>query len=81
MALLAGHHQHAVERAAAAGLDGVAEHVDIARLAEHAVIEFFAARRRPLQQLDGAVDRDALLVAGDQKRNRTVFGLPPFAAR
>jgi len=32
----------AVERAAAADLDGVAERFDIARLAQDAMIEFFA---------------------------------------
>ena len=39
------------------------------------MIEFLAALSHPLQQLDGAVDRDRFLVAGDQKRDRafTVF--------
>ena len=49
-----------IERAAAAGLDGVAESLLIARLAEDAMVEFLAALGRPLQQLDGAVDGDAL---------------------
>ena len=34
------------------------------------MVELLAARGRPLQQLDGAVDRDAFLVAGDQERDR-----------
>ena len=75
MALPAGDDQRAVERAAPAGLDGVAEHLDIARLAEKAVVECFAALGRPLQELDGAVDRDALLVAGDEERDRTLLRL------
>ena len=49
MALLAGHDQMAVERAAPADLDGVAERCDIARLAQQAMVEFFAALGRPLQ--------------------------------
>ena len=75
VALPAGDDQRAIERAAAAGLDGVAEHFDIARLAKDAMVEFFAALGRPLQQLDGAVDRDALLVAGDEQRDRTPLRL------
>ena len=51
MALLAGDDQRAVERAAPADLDGVAERRDIARLAENAVVEFLAALGRPFQQL------------------------------
>ena len=73
VALTAQHHERAVERAAAAGLDGVADDFDIARLAENAVVECLAALGRPLQKLDRAVDGDALLVAGDQERERAVF--------
>ena len=36
------------------------------------MVELLAARRRPLQQLDGAVDGDAFLVAGDQERDRAL---------
>ncbi len=72
VALLAGDDQHAVLRAAAADLDGVAELVDVARLAQHAMVELFAARGRPFQELGGAVDRDAFLVAGDQERDRAL---------
>jgi hypothetical protein len=42
-------------------------------LAEHAMIEFLAALGAPLQQLDGAVDGNVFLVAGDQKRNRAFW--------
>src|SRR5262249_34439789 len=72
VALPAADNQRAVERTAAAGLDGVAEDFDIARLAENAMVESLAALGRPVKQLDGAVDRDALLGAGDQKRDRPV---------
>ena len=67
MALLAGHDQHAVLRAAAADLDGIADALDVARLAQDAVIESLAALGRPLQQLHRAVDGDAFLIAGDQE--------------
>ena len=49
--------------------------VDIARLAENAVVESLAALGRPLQQLDRAVDGDAFLVAGDQERDRALLRL------
>ena len=60
----------AVERAAAADLDGVAEFVDVARLAEQAMVEFLAALGSPFQQLRRAVDGDALFVAGDEEGDR-----------
>ena len=75
MALTAAHDQRAVERAATAGLDGVADRLDIARLAENAVIEGLAALGRPFQELHGAVDRDALFVAGNQQRERAPLRL------
>ena len=71
--LTAGDDQRAAERAAPARLDGVAENLDVARLAEDAVIEGLAVFGRPLQQLDRAVDRNTLFIAGDQKRNRTLL--------
>ena len=37
------------------------------------MVEFLAARRHPLQQLDGAVDGDVFLVAGDQERDRAFW--------
>jgi hypothetical protein len=36
------------------------------------VVESLAALRRPLQEFCGAVDRDPLLVAGDQERDRAL---------
>ena len=80
MALPAGHDQVAIERAAAADLDGVAQFRDIARLAQNAVVEFFAVLGRPLQKLGRAVDRDAFLVAGDQERERAAAALLRLAA-
>src|SRR3984893_11436227 len=65
--------ERAGQRAAAADLDAIAELFEIGGLAEHAVVEFLAARRRPLQQLDGAVDGDVFLVAGDQERDRAFW--------
>ena len=44
----------------------------VARLAHDAVVELLAARRRPFQQLHGAVDGNGFFVAGDQKRDRAV---------
>ena len=70
MTLLAGHRQRAVERAAPADLDGVAQHGRIGRLAEQAMVEFFAALGGPCQELHRPVDGDALLVAGDEERDR-----------
>jgi hypothetical protein len=58
---------------AAADLDHIAELFRVGRLAEKAMIEGLAACGGPLQQLDGAVDRDALLVAGDEERDRPFF--------
>src|SRR5947208_15949404 len=66
-------------RAATTDLDAIAELLEIAGLAKHAVVELFAARRRPLQQLDGAIDREIFLVAGDQERNRAVTIVASFA--
>src|SRR3954468_6763342 len=73
MALPAVYDQNAGLRAAAADLDAVAHHLLVGRLAEHAVIELFAAVGRPLQQLHGAVDRDVFLIAGDQERDRSLW--------
>ena len=70
VALLAGDDQRAVERAAPADLDGVAERRHIARLAQDAMVEGFAALGRPFEQLHRAVHGDAFLVAGDQEGDR-----------
>src|SRR6266850_641525 len=72
--------KRARQRTAAANLDAIAERFDIAGLAQHAVVEFLAARRDPLQQLDGAVDGEVFLVAGDQKRDRTFAVFSGLAA-
>ena len=71
MALDAVDVKRARQRTAAADLDAVAKFFDVAGFAQYAVIEFLAARRRPLQQLHGAVHGDIFLVAGDQERDRT----------
>src|ERR1041385_9099417 len=71
VALDAIDNERAGQRAAASDLDAVAELLDIARLAQHAMIEFFAARRRPLQKFYSAVDGDVFLIAGDQERDRS----------
>ena len=65
--------QGAVLRAAAADLDGVAQRLAVARFAENAVVEGLAVLRRPVEQLRRAVDGDALLVAGDQERDRAFW--------
>ena len=71
--------QPAVERAAPADLDHVAESLRIGRLADDAMVEFFAAARPASQHLDGAVDGGAFLVAGDEKADRALFGAPCLA--
>src|SRR3954451_9063649 len=43
--------------------------LDIAGFAQYAVIEFLAARRRPLQKLHRAVNSNIFLVPGDEKRD------------
>src|ERR1700752_207352 len=72
MALLAFNIKRARLRAAAADLDAVAQLLLVGGFAQHAMIEFFATRRDPLQQLDRAVDGDVFLVAGDQERDRAL---------
>ena len=56
-----------VSAAAPADLDRVAQRVRVGRLADEAVVEALAARLRPVEQLDGAVDGGPFLVAGDQE--------------
>ncbi len=80
MALHAIDIERAGLRAAAADLDAIAEHLDIGGLAKYAMVEFLAARGDPLQQLDGAVDGNVFLVAGDQKRDRAFAVLARLAA-
>lgn len=70
MALHAVDIKRAGLRAAAADLDGVAQRLDIGGLAQHAMVERLAALGGPFQELDGAVDGDVFLVAGDQEGDR-----------
>src|SRR5215510_13246666 len=70
MALLAVGRERAVERAAPPDLYDVAQRLRAGRLAENAVVEGLAALGRPVEQLDRAVDRDVLLVAGDEEGDR-----------
>ena len=70
VALRAVHGQRAGEAAAAADLDHVAERRGIGRLADDAGVEPLAARLQPVEHLARAVDRDALLVAGDEEADR-----------
>src|SRR5258708_37566490 len=67
-------------RAAAADLDAIPQYLDVAGLAEHAVVEFLAARRGPLQQFYGAVDGNVFLVTGDQERDRALAIFAALAA-
>ena len=72
VALLAGDDQRAVQRAAAADLDAcrrARRHCSARRARSGRT-----SRRAPppIQQLDGAVDGDAFLVAGDQERDRAL---------
>ncbi len=78
MALLADDANAAIERAAPPDLDRVAERRDIRRLADDAMIELFAARPRPVEQLHRAVDRRAFLVAGDEKGERALRRAAPL---
>ena len=67
VALLALDDDPARQRAAPADLDHVAELVRVGRLAEDAMVEALAARLRPFEELDRAVDRRPLLVPRDQE--------------
>src|SRR6476619_4444826 len=67
VALCAGNDQCAVEGSAPTDLDGVAERRHIARLAQDAMIESFAALGRPFEQLHRSIHGDAFLIARDQK--------------
>src|SRR4029453_9605017 len=71
VALPSGDEQRAIDRTTPADLDGVAEGCHVAWLGENAMVEFLAALGRPFQQLDRAVHRHALFVAGDQEGNRS----------
>ena len=71
----------AVQRAAAADLDDVAERFDIGRLADDAVIELLAVRRPPIAAA-WRVPLTAMPSSSPVIRNEIEpFGLPPLAAR
>src|SRR6185437_15549855 len=72
MALTAADRDPPVERAAPAVLDRVADRFDGGRFAEHAMVETLAFGERPVDQLDRAVDRRTLLVAGEEEADRAV---------
>jgi hypothetical protein len=69
MALRPGHHDAAVERAAPAELDAVANPSRGARLADNGEVEAVALCLGPGEQLLGAVDRLRFLVIGDGERD------------
>src|SRR5260221_620739 len=62
--------QGAGQAAAAADLDHVAEGLGVGRLADDAGVETLAARFQPVEHLLRAVDRDTLLVAGNEQADR-----------
>ena len=64
------HGEEAVEAAAPADLDHVAELLGAGRLADDAGIEPLALGREPVEQLARAVDRVGFLVAGDEEADR-----------
>ena len=72
MALLASGLQRHRQGAPPADLRHVAQCLDAGRLADDAPVENVALGRRPAQQLDRAVDRRALLVAGDEHADRAL---------
>ena len=70
MALHAVDRQPAGHAAAPADLDHVAERIGRSRLADDAGVEALRRVPQPSQHLFRAVDRDPLLVAGDQQADR-----------
>ena len=70
VALLALDDEVAVERAAPADLDLVADAIAARRLAHNASVQNLAAGLQPVEHLDGAVDAVAFLIAGDEQRYR-----------
>src|SRR4051794_21984657 len=72
MALAALYNERAVERAAPADLDRVAEHFRARWFADDAMIEPLAFVVSPAQEFFGAIDGRAFLVAGDEKTDRAL---------
>src|ERR1700738_596844 len=71
VSLLPGDDERAVERAAPADFDGIADDGCVAWLPKDAVIERFTTLAGPFEQLGGAVYGNAFLVPGNEKRNRS----------
>src|SRR3984893_10308823 len=69
VALPAGDRERPRETSAPADLQRVAHALDACGFADDAAVELFAPRLGPLQELFGAIDARAFLVAGDQERN------------
>ncbi len=80
MALSAMKRQASGQRAASSVLDRVAERFDAGRLADDAMVEARAPVERPADELDRAVDRRPLLVAGDEEADRAGKGAAPDEA-
>ena len=76
MALAAADRDPSVERAAPAVLDRVADRLDGGRFAEDAMVETFALAKRPVDELDRAVDRRAFLVASQEEADRALKRAP-----
>src|ERR1019366_3054967 len=64
--------ERAIERAAPSNLDRVAERLSARRFADDAMVEALAFVVSPAQELFGAIDRRAFLVAGDEKTDRAL---------
>ncbi len=64
------HGQRTGQRPAPAILDHVAESVDRRRLADDAVVQFFAGVTEPIDDLDRAVGGGSFLIGGDKQRDR-----------
>ena len=77
MALAALDDERAIERAAPADLDHVAQSVAARRLADDAMIEALAFFISPAQQLFRAIDGRAFLVAGDKETDRALVRSVP----
>ncbi len=77
VALAARHADRAGQAAAPADLHGVAEARHRGRFADQRGVEAVAFAKRPVDELDCAVDRRAFLVAGDEQRQ----GADRFAPR
>jgi hypothetical protein len=73
VALLAVYGQAPAQRAAPTVLDDIAEPGVRGRFAHQTIVDMLAARREPIDHLDGAVDRRAFFVGGDQQADRALM--------